>query len=117
MGARVAPPCTQAILVVIFAWAGENRANFTRTPAWLHGNPPLLPQTTIVESFCGPDFGANTRIGFRNSYVANSILFGTRILHAPELPPRVVPPCEIGGFAAAFHYLFENICEKNFGMM
>ena len=42
-----APPCTQAVLVVIFAWAREISANFTRTPAWLHGFPPLLPQTTI----------------------------------------------------------------------
>ena len=46
-GALRAPPCTEAVVVVIFAWAREISANFTRTPAWLHGYPPLLPQTRI----------------------------------------------------------------------
>ena len=44
-------PCTQAVIVVNFAWAREINANFATMSAWLHGCRALLPQKSIAVNF------------------------------------------------------------------
>ena len=46
-GARSAPPCTRAVIVLEFPWARELNANSSTMSAWLRGCRSLLPKKRI----------------------------------------------------------------------